>query len=164
MLLLSLLVAANAVVAQSPTAQPTTPAECVKAAREFALARQRTLKQVTAETVRQITDEKVAMAQRCAAQFSVTSVAEADLPALIALYGESAQPALAKTALDRALGSRSLPTLLRAEVLAQAVTSGLRDYISPARNARLEGYVDELDRLDAPTTHCWTSRSPHTPG
>lgn len=150
MLLLSLLVTASAAVAQAPTAQPTTPAECVKAAREFALARQRTLKQVTAEAVRQVTDEKVAMAQRCAAQFSVTTVAEADLPALIALYGESAQPALAKTALDRALGSRSLPTLLRAEVLAQAVTSGLRDYISPARNARLEGYADELDRLDAP--------------
>jgi thiol-disulfide isomerase/thioredoxin len=135
---------------QTPAAQPTTPAGCVTAARQFALTQQRALKQVTAETVRQIEVEKVAMAQRCAAQFSATTLAEADLPDLIALYGESAQPVLAKAALDRALTSRTLPIPIRAEVLAQAVATGLRDEKSAARNARLEQYVDELDRLELP--------------
>ena len=152
MLLISLAVAFGAVTAAAGqvVVQPTTPAACVTAARQFALTQQRALKQVTAETVRQIGVEKVAMAQRCAEQFSVTTIAEAELPGLIALYGESAQPLLAKAALDRALGSKTLSTALRAEVLAQAVGTGLLEDKSPARNARLEHYVDELDRLELP--------------
>ncbi len=153
MWLISLVFSVSAVTAtagHTPPTQPTTPAECVKAARQFVLTQQRALKQVTAETVRQIEVEKVAMAQRCAAQFSVATMAEADLPGLIALYGESAQPVLAKAALERALGSRTLSVSIRAEVLAQAVSSGLRDTKSAERNARLEKYVDELDRLDLP--------------
>jgi thiol-disulfide isomerase/thioredoxin len=153
MVLMSLVItftALTGVVGQAAPPQPSTPAACVKAARDFAIAQQRALKQVTAETVRQIEVEKVAMAQRCAAQFAVQTLPEADLPGLIALYGESAQPALAKAALDRALGSKTLPVALRAEVLAQAVASGLREPKSAERNAKLERYVDELDRLDQP--------------
>ena len=45
---------------------------------------------------------------KCAAQFNVATVPEADLAALIALYGEAAQPALAKAALDRGLSSKTL--------------------------------------------------------
>jgi len=119
----------------------------VKAARDFVIKEQRALKQVTAESVRKIEAEKVAMAQQCAAQFNVATVAETELPALIALYGEAAQPALAKAALDRALASRTMPAKWRGEVLAQAVASGLREPKSAERNARLERYVDELDRL-----------------
>ncbi len=151
MLLISLLLSMSAAAGgQVTVTQPPTPAGCVKTAREFVLTQQRALKQVTAEAVRQIEVEKVAMAQRCAAQFSVTTIAEAELPGLIALYGESAQPVLAKAALDRALGSKTLSTALRAEVLAQAVGTGLRDEKSAARNATLERYVDELDRLELP--------------
>ncbi len=40
-----------------------------------------------------------------------------------------------------------MPAADRAVVLAQAVRSGLREPKSPERNARLESYVDELDRL-----------------
>jgi len=152
MLLISLALTLGALPAAAGqvVVQPATPAGCVTAARQFALTQQRALKQVTAETVRQIEVEKVAMAQRCAAQFSAATLAEADLPDLIALYGESGQPALAKAALDRALTSRTLPIPIRAEVLAQAVATGLRDEKSAARNARLEQYVDELDRLELP--------------
>ena len=135
------------VLLQATPVQPTTPDGCVKAARDFVVAQQRALPRVTAEAVRKIDADKVAAAQACAAQFSVSTARETDLPALIALYTEAAQPALAQAALDRALASRTLAPRTRAEVLAQAVTTGLRDTKSAERNARLERFVDELDRL-----------------
>lgn len=135
---------------QAAPVQPTTPDGCVKAARDFAIAQQRALPRVTAEAVRKIEADKVALAQACAAQFSVTTARETDLPGLIALYTEASQPALANAALNRALASRTLPPRARAEVLAQAVATGLRDPKSAERNARLERFVDDLDRLVGP--------------
>jgi thiol-disulfide isomerase/thioredoxin len=137
--------------AQAPPPQPTTPAGCVKAARDFALAQQRAAKQITAELVRKVEADKVAMAQKCAAQFDLATIADADIADLIALYSDAAQPALAKAALNRALTSKSLPAPIRANVLAQAVLSGLREEKSDVRNARLERFVDDLDKL--PDTH-----------
>ena len=128
--------------------KPPTPEACVKAARDFVLNGQRALKQITNDALRKIEADKVAMAQTCAAQFNPATHPEADLAQLIALYGESGQPELAKTALDRALASRTLPSTARGNVLLQAIASGLREPKSPERNARLERYVDELDRLD----------------
>lgn len=145
MTLITLLVVFS--LAQAPAAQPATPEGCVKAARDFALTQQRAVKQLTSEIVRKIEADKVAMAQKCAAQFGVATVPETDLPPLIALYGEAAQPDLAKAALTRALASKTMPVTSRAEVLAQAVSTGLREPKSDERNARLERYVDELDRL-----------------
>ncbi len=142
-----LLTSVVVVLLQATPVQPTTPDGCVKAARDFVVAQQRALPRVTAEAVRKIDADKVAAAQACAAQFSVSTARETDLPALIALYTEAAQPALAQAALDRALASRTLAPRTRAEVLAQAVTTGLRDTKSAERNARLERFVDELDRL-----------------
>jgi thiol-disulfide isomerase/thioredoxin len=130
------------------TLQPVTPEACVKAARDFIQSQQRALKQITSDAIRKIDEDKVKLAQKCAAQFNVASQPEADLAHLIALYGEAEQPALAKAALDRALASKTLPVIVRGNVLAQAVMSGLREPKSPERNARLERYVDELDRLN----------------
>lgn len=135
-----------ALLAQAPAAQPTTPDGCVKAAREFALTQQRALPKVTTEAIRQIEVDKIKMARACAAQFAPATIPDAQLPALIALYGEADQPTLAQTAIDRALTAKT-PAPIRAEVLAQAVTSGLRAPKSAARNARLERYVDDLDAL-----------------
>jgi thiol-disulfide isomerase/thioredoxin len=132
---------------QAPAPHPSTPDACVKAARDFALTQQRAVKQLTGEIVRKIEADKVVMAQKCAAQFGVATVPETDLPSLIALYGEAAQPELANAALTRALRSKTMPTKSRAEVLAQAVLTGLREPKSDERNARLERFVDELDRL-----------------
>ncbi len=132
---------------QAPAPQPTTPAACVKAARDYVQSEQRGLKQITGDAIRKIEVGKVALAQKCAAQFNATTIAEADLAQLIALYGEADQPAQAKAALDRALASKTLPVNVRADVLSQAVLTGLRELKSPERNARLERYVDELDRL-----------------
>jgi len=128
--------------------QPTTPDGCVKAVRDYTNTQQRALKQVTAEALKKIDTDKQALARACAAQFSPATIGPADLRALIALYGESAQPELAKAALDRALSMKDLPANNRAEVLSQAVQSSLREPKSPERNARIEGYIDTLDKLD----------------
>lgn len=136
-----------ALLAQAPAAQPATPEACVKAARDFVLAQQRALPKVTPEAIRQIELDKIARARDCAAQFKPGTIPDAQLPALIALFGEADQPALAQASIDRALTARSTPATIRAEVLAQAVTSGLRAPKSSARNAQLERYVDDLDAL-----------------
>lgn len=136
-----------ALLGQAPTAQPSTPDACVKAARDFVLAKQRALPKVTTEAIKQIETDKITMARACAAQFAPATIPDAQLPALIALYGESDQPALAQTTINRALSAKTTPAPIRAEVLAQAVTSGLREPKSAARNAKLERYVDDLDAL-----------------
>lgn len=128
--------------------QPATPESCLKFTRDFAMNEQRALKQLTPEAVRKIEADKVALAQKCAAQFNVATHPETDLGNLISLYGEAGQPALAKAALDRALASKTLPVLVRGNVLSQAVLTGLREPKSAERNAQLERYVDELDRLN----------------
>lgn len=147
MTLWPLLLVVSFAQAQAPAPQPSTPAACVKAARDFALTQQRAAKQITSELIRKIEADKVAMAQECAVQFDVATTPDADIADLIALYGEAGQAALAKSTLDRALGSRTLPPMVRASVLAQAVLSGLREPKSDERNARLERYVEDLDRI-----------------
>jgi len=132
---------------QAPAPQPSTPAACVKAARDFALTQQRAAKQITSEVIRKIEAGKVALAQKCAAQFNAATVPDADLADLIALYGEAGEAGLAKSTLDHALATKTLPAVARANVLAQAVLSGLREPKSDERNARLEHHVDELDRI-----------------
>jgi thiol-disulfide isomerase/thioredoxin len=138
---------------QQPVAQtslPKTPAECLKAVRDFVVNRQRELRPptgMTVEIVRQVEKERIAMATDCAAQFDVATIAARDLASLADLYSDAAQPDQAKRALDRALTATDMPGNDRAVVLAQAVRSGLREPKSPERNARLEGYVDELDRM-----------------
>ncbi len=136
-----------ALLGQAPAAQPTTPEACVKAARDFVLTQQRALPKVTTEAIRQIEADKIATARACASQFAPATIPDAQLPALIALYGESDQPTLAQTTIDRALTAKATPPHIRAEVLAQAITSGLRAPKSAARNAKLERYVDDLDAL-----------------
>src|SRR5687767_1393875 len=146
-LLLLLVALVQAPQPPQPAAPPTTPEACVKAARDFVMSEQRALKQVTGDAIRKIEADKLALAQKCAAQFNAATHPEQDLANLIALYGEAGQPAPAKAALDRALASKMLSPTDRGNVLAQAVIGGLREPKSPERNARLERFVDELDQL-----------------
>ena len=146
-LLLLVALAFSPAQAAQPSQPAATPEACVKAARDFVINEQRALKQITSDAIRKIEADKVAMAQKCAAQFNAGTHPEQDLANLIALYGESAQPELAKSALDRALASPTLTPTVRGNVLAQAVMTGLREPKSAERNARLERYVDELDQL-----------------
>lgn len=145
MTLIPLLIAVA--LGQAPAPQPSTPAACVKAARDFALTQQRAAKQITSEVIRKIEADKMTLAQKCAGQFNTATVPDADLADLIALYGEAGETALAKSTLDRALATTTLAPIARANVLAQAVLSGLREPKSTERNARLERYVDGLDRI-----------------
>ena len=129
---------------------PDTPADCVRIVRDFAGKRQQQLRPptgMTSEILRQVERERIALAKDCAAKFDVAAIGPASLPALADLYTEAGQADLAKLALDRALAAKEMPAADRAVVLAQAVRSGLREPKSPGRNARLEAYVDELDRL-----------------
>jgi thiol-disulfide isomerase/thioredoxin len=138
---------------QQPVAQttlPKTPAECLKAVRDFVVNRQRELRPptgMTAEIVRQVEKERIAMATDCAAQFDVATIAARDLASLADLYTDAAKPDQAKRALDRALTVADMAAGDRAVVLVQAVRSGLREPKSAERNARLEAYVDELDGM-----------------
>jgi thiol-disulfide isomerase/thioredoxin len=132
---------------QTPASQPTTPDECVKAARAFTQTSQRAVERITAEVVRRINADKVDMARACAAQFDPKTIDASQIADLIALYGEADQRDLATATLTRALGLKSLAAPARAKVLAQAVLTGLSEPKSSERNARLEGYIDALDRV-----------------
>ncbi|HYN09091.1 MAG TPA: TlpA disulfide reductase family protein [Vicinamibacterales bacterium] len=151
------LVAAFAIASMQQAAAPQpplpdTPADCVKTVREFVVKRQQQLRPptgLTADIVRQVEKEKTALANECAAKFDLTTIAIRELPSLADLYTEAVQPDLAKRALDRAMAATDLPAADRAVVLAQAVRSGLREPKGAERNARLETFVDELDRLPA---------------
>jgi thiol-disulfide isomerase/thioredoxin len=136
--------------APAPSAAPATPADCVRATRDFIIKRQQQLRPatgMTAEIVRQVEQEKSAMAKECAARFDLGTIAVGELPALADLYTEAGQPDRAKLALDRGLAATDASTADRAAILTQAVRSGLREPKSAGRNARLESYVDELDAL-----------------
>jgi thiol-disulfide isomerase/thioredoxin len=138
--------------AASPPALPDTPAACVQTVRDFIVKRQQQLRPptgLTADIVRQVEKEKTELAQTCAEKFDLATIAVQELPGLADLYTEAQKPDQAKRALDRALAATDLPDADRAIVLAQAVRSGLREPKGPERNARLEAYVDELDRMPA---------------
>ncbi len=89
------------------------------------------------------------MAKACAAKFDAKTVADRELTSLVDLYADAGQPELAAEAMTRALALTSLPEADRAAVLGQAVRVGLREPKGDVRNARLEQYVDELDRMSA---------------
>jgi len=149
-LALALVVVLAQQTAPAPGGALSAPADCVRATRDFIIKRQQQLRPptgMTADIVRQIEQEKTAMAKECAAKFDLATVAAGDLPVLADLYTEAGQPELAKRALDRGLSLTNTTPAERAAILAQAVRSGLREPKSAERNARLEGYVVELDRL-----------------
>lgn len=133
--------------APSQAPLPTTPDGCVTTIRTFVMNAQRAAQPLTADAVRKIEADKLVMAKRCAAQFTVAGIAEADLPGLIALYGESGEPDKATAAITRALASKTMAAPARAQVLSQAVMAGLREPKSDARNRKLEQWVDALDAL-----------------
>jgi hypothetical protein len=156
MLILTLAaVLATASPQNAPAASPlpATPAACVAASRELRAARAKELAPggMTAEISRKIEQDRQALLKACAAQFDLAKTPDTDLAGLAALYAEANQPGQAKGAVDRALGVRGLAPTDRAEVLVQAVSIGLREPKGDERNARLEGYVDELDRLSGAT-------------
>ena len=75
--ILAIAVLAQAAAAQGPalpTPPPSTPDGCVKFVRDFTIAQQRALKQVTAETVRKIEADKQVLARECAAHSNASLI------------------------------------------------------------------------------------------
>ena len=160
-----------AVVAFAQGAAPgqapgTSPSQCVADLRAFSQQRQQELRTAMPPLPQQPTDEelrayqaklsqltsetsqkRLAMAKECAGRFDVKTVAERELPSLIDLLSEAGRPELAAAGMARALELKGQPETERANILVQAVRLGLREPKGDARNARLETYVDELDRL-----------------
>lgn len=156
------------VLAQGTTPQGTTPSTCVAEIRAYAQQRQiemraalpqlpqnpgpdllaeyqAKLSLLSAET----TKNRTAMAKECAAKVDLKTVPDRELSSLVDLYADAGQPELATAAMARAVALTSLPEADRAAVLGQAIRVGLREPKGDVRNARLEQYVDELDRMSA---------------
>jgi thiol-disulfide isomerase/thioredoxin len=141
---MSLLVALLALSLQTVS---QSPQDCIKAGRDFSSKRMKELGATTAENVRQVTAERLAMLQQCAAQFDAAKVPPADLAPLIDLYLEAQQTDLARSALAAGLAIPSLEPADKGKLLLGAVRMTLRLPKSAARNADAERYVDQLDAL-----------------
>jgi thiol-disulfide isomerase/thioredoxin len=144
MSLLHVVVLALAITVQ-PAAQ--TPQDCVKAARDFAAQRLNELGGATGETIRLVTAERLTMIRACAARFDLSKMPAAELGPLTELYVEAQQLDLAQQALARGLADQSIDPVSRANLLAVAVRTTLRQPKSPERNALAERYMDSLDGL-----------------
>jgi thiol-disulfide isomerase/thioredoxin len=148
--------------AQAPTAQAAAaaaiaaapgPAECVTALQAFVPKRQqevRTPTGFTSELLRQVNDEKLALAKSCLARFDAATVKTSQLPGLSELFTAAGQPEEGRAALTRALGA-SLPPADRASALATAINVTLTEPKGDERNARIEKLLDELDTIPAAT-------------
>jgi thiol-disulfide isomerase/thioredoxin len=153
-----------------PKTSATTPAGCLQEVRDYVAKRQqemmaatapatppttveatRALNQLRSPLISQINQARNAMAKECAARLDVTKLADRDFMAMADLYTEAGQPELTRGVVDRAIASKSLSPADRAGILLYAVGTGLKEPKSDERNARLEKYVDELDKSSAAT-------------
>jgi thiol-disulfide isomerase/thioredoxin len=149
--------AAHAPAAQAAAAAAIAaaagPAECVTALQAFVPKRQQEVRPATgftSELVKQVNDERVALARSCLARFDAATARPSQLPALSELFIAAGQPEEGRTVLTRAL-AQSLPPADRASALATAINVTLNEPKGDERNARLETLVDELDAIPAAT-------------
>lgn len=126
-------------------AVPRQPADAAALAQLQLLSRQR------ASIQQQINQAASVMAKECAARFDVKTISDTDLSAFIDLAGLASLPELQAVALTRVLSVKTASAADRAKVLVQAVTTVLREPKGDERNARLEAFVDELDKNTAAT-------------
>jgi thiol-disulfide isomerase/thioredoxin len=139
--------------ATAAIAQAATPADCVLALQTFRSKRQQEVRPptgFTAELVKQVDQERIALAASCLARFDTTTLKAPQLPGLAELYLEAGKADEGRAALTRALAETMSPAD-RAVTLATAMNIILAEPKSDARNARLEKLVDELDASPAAT-------------
>jgi thiol-disulfide isomerase/thioredoxin len=154
MLLAALLSTTMFALPQSPAPSPApqaaapvtinTPADCIKAGRDFLSRRQKEMAPLTQEKFTQITAEKNAMQKDCAAKFDATTTIAVELAELYADMGNVDASATLVAAVKK--DPKATKTDI-AKAIALEVTNGMRETKSDARNARLEKLVDELDAL-----------------
>jgi tetratricopeptide (TPR) repeat protein len=133
--------------AQTPAA-PEKPADCLKAARDYANERMKAAgSTLTGALAKEINEKKATLARECASRFSIASTPAQDLPALAELFAEAGQFELADAAIEKNLALTKLDEAGHAKALASAIQVLRRQPKSDARNARLERYCDALDQL-----------------
>jgi thiol-disulfide isomerase/thioredoxin len=141
--------ASGQLVVQAP-ASATTPTACLNAVRAHGATlnqQARATNPVDTALLVRSSREQAAMAQDCATRFDVAAVPADQLVSLIDLAAAANNTALAQQAIARALPIKTFSETDRAAILLQAVRIGLREPKGDERNARLETYVDRLDRL-----------------
>lgn len=144
-----MLLALAFILAVPQTAAPalSAPAACVKAGRDFAIAEQKARAPITREKYDKIDADRKALVVACGEKIDLASLDPAGAIAMIELYSEVGESAKAKAALTAALARTDLTPPVRGNALYQAVLAGLREDKGEARNARLEGLVEQLDAL-----------------
>jgi cytochrome c biogenesis protein CcmG/thiol:disulfide interchange protein DsbE len=139
--------------AATAMAQSANPAECVTALQAFVSKRQQEVRPAagfTSELLRQVNDEKLALAKSCLARYDPATVKPAQLAGLAELYITAGQPDRGRDTLIRALAA-PLPAADRAAAIATGINVVLNDPKGDERNARLETLADELDANPAAT-------------
>jgi thiol-disulfide isomerase/thioredoxin len=141
--------------APAPPAMATTPAGCLKSAREY---RQSLMKELqtrlreagratTPADLEPVTANTADYAKACAAQFANATLGAADLASLAELHLDAGQPAVARQVLDRALALPGADAAGQATALVTAVRVLSRQIRQPGILTQAEAYVAELEKL-----------------
>ena len=133
--------------AAQPAPTPQSPADCIKATRDFSNRRMKELGSPTTENIRTLNAERQTMLRECAAKYDVDRTPIEMLGPLIELYVEAEQPELARKAIDRGLSDTTLGAAQKGNFLALSIRMLLRQPKSEARNAAAESLIDQLDGL-----------------
>jgi thiol-disulfide isomerase/thioredoxin len=139
--------------ASTAMAQSANPADCVTALQTFVSKRQQEVRPATgftSELLKQVNDEKLALAKSCLARYDAATIKAAQLAGLADLYIAAGQPEQGRAALTRALEA-SMPPADRAAAIATGINVILNEPKGDERNARLEKLADELDAIPAAT-------------
>jgi len=133
--------------------QSASPAECVTALQIFVSKRQQEVRPATgftSELLKQVNDEKLALAKSCLARYDAATIKAAQLAGLADLYRAAGQPEQGRAVLTRALEA-SMPPADRAAAITTGIGVILNEPKGDERNARLEKLADELDANPAAT-------------
>lgn len=133
--------------------QAAEPADCVKALQTFVSKRQQEVRLasgLTSELVRQVDEEKLALAKSCLARFEAGAIKPGQLPGLAELHIAAGQRDEGRAVMTRALAAQ-MPPPDRATTLVTAINVILSEPKGDERNARLEKLIDELDASSGAT-------------
>jgi thiol-disulfide isomerase/thioredoxin len=133
--------------ARTAIAQAAEPVDCVKAVQTFVSKRQQEVRPAsgfTSELLKQVDEEKVALAKSCVARFAAAAIEPSHLAGLAELYLTAGQPDEGRSAMARSLAAQ-MPSADRAATLTTAINVILSEPKGDERNARLEKLIDELD-------------------
>jgi thiol-disulfide isomerase/thioredoxin len=139
--------------ATTAVAQAASPADCVTALSTFVSKRQQEVRPptgLTLDLVKQVNDEKLALAKSCLARYDAATIKASQLSGLSELYVAAGQAEEGRATLTRSLAA-VMPPADRAATLATAINVILSEPKGDERNARLEKLLDELDTIPAAT-------------